>query len=393
MQEVLMAYMGEMTLKGQNRKSFENALLKTLRQRLGALGEWRLNVAQSTIYMHPADEAALAGAEEAYSRVGKTFGIANLSRAAVCAKQLTEINSVAETYLQTALQNAKTFKVTAKRSDKTFPLNSMELSREVGGYLLGRYPHLKVDVKNPQVLVTIEVREAAAYVHAGKEKGAGGLPVPCSGRAGLLLSGGIDSPVAAWLMAKRGLALVAIHFASPPYTSPRARAKVEALAEELVPYTGPLPFYAVGYTKTQEYLRDNLPKQDYFTVMMRRSMMRVANTICQKEQCEALITGESLAQVASQTLQALACTNAAQSLPVLRPCVGMDKNEIMAVARSINTYETSIQPYEDCCTIFTPAHPATRPKLAIVEEMEARMPGLAQLEAQAAQSADFVLKK
>ncbi|MDL2325145.1 tRNA 4-thiouridine(8) synthase ThiI [Ruminococcaceae bacterium OttesenSCG-928-A16] len=393
MQQIIMAYQGEMALKGLNRKSFERALLKTLRYVLKGLGSWQVHTAQSTIYIQPTDDTAQNNADEAWEQCRKVFGIASLSRAAVCEKNMGDITQTLLAYLAPQLSSAQTFKVVAKRADKTFPLDSQQLARELGGIILSHYPKLKVDVHTPQLTVMIEVRERAAYVHAGKQKGAGGLPVPTSGRAGLLLSGGIDSPVAAWQMAKRGLSLVAIHFASPPYTGPRALAKVEDLADLLTPWTGPLPFYMVPYTKTQEYLRDTLPKQDYFTVMMRRSMMRIAQIICQKEDCEALVTGESLAQVASQTLQALACTDAAQSLPVLRPCIGMDKTEIVDIARAIGTYETSILPYEDCCTIFTPPHPATKPKLALVEEMEQQMPELARLEAEAAAAAEFSLRR
>ncbi|MFV0413999.1 MAG: tRNA uracil 4-sulfurtransferase ThiI [Oscillospiraceae bacterium] len=393
MSEMIMAYQGEMALKGLNRRSFERTLMKTLRRRMEGLGEWRVRTAQSTIYIEPVDEAAMGSTAEAYERCKKVFGIAALSRATVCEKSVESIFQTAATALAPQLQAAKTFKVAAKRADKTFPLNSMEIGIQLGGFLLEKFPHLRVDVHSPELLVTVEVRESAAYVHGGKQKGAGGLPVPSSGRAALLLSGGIDSPVAAYLMAKRGLGLVGIHFASPPYTSPRARAKVETLAGLLVPYTGPMPLYVVPYTETQEYLRDNLPKQEYFTVMMRRSMMRVANLISRKEECEALITGESLAQVASQTLAALACTDQTQNLPVLRPCIGMDKTEIVEIARAIGTFETSIQPYEDCCTIFTPPHPATRPKMEIVLECEEKMPRLAELERQAALAAEFALMR
>lgn len=393
MAQIIMAYLGEMVLKGLNRKYFENTLLKTLRKLLAEYGTWNVRAAQSTIYMEPQDDIAVAQTDQAYNRVSKVFGIAALSRATLCGKDIDEIQSAAKIALESELTAAQTFKVMARRADKSFPLNSLEISRRVGGYLLSQYPHLKVDVHNPELMVTVEVREASAYVHAGKQKGPGGLPVPTSGRAMLLLSGGLDSPVAAYMMAKRGLGLVGVHFASPPYTSPRARAKVEDLADLLVPYTGPLPLYIVQYTKAQEYLRDNLEKQDYFTVMMRRSMMRIAHMLSKKEQCEALVTGESLAQVASQTLQALACTDSAQTLPVLRPCIAMDKTEIVDIARAIDTYETSIQPYEDCCTIFTPPHPATKPKMSIVLEMEAKMPELAALEEEAAKSAEFTLRR
>ncbi|MDL2253290.1 tRNA 4-thiouridine(8) synthase ThiI [Ruminococcaceae bacterium OttesenSCG-928-I18] len=391
MREMLMATMGEMTLKGQNRKSFENALLKNLRVRLQALGEWKLHAAQSTVYIEPCDERAVANTTEAFERCLRVFGIAAFSRAAICEKDFESITKTAVDYLAPQLLAAKTFKVAAKRADKSFPLNSMELSRELGGELLLAFPHLKVDVHTPELTVMTEIRETAAYVHAGKQKGPGGLPIPTSGRAAVLLSGGIDSPVAAYQMAKRGLGLVAVHFASPPYTSPRAAAKVQTLARLLSGYTGPLPYYVVEYTKAQEYLRDQLPKQEYFTVLMRRSMLRIAHRIARREECLALITGESLAQVASQTLQALAATDEAQSLPVLRPCIGMDKAEITDVARRIGTFETSILPYEDCCTIFTPPHPRTKPKLEDVLRLEQALPELEALEAQATEEAVFTL--
>ena len=391
MKELIMAYQGEMSLKGLNRKTFEQALLKTLHKRTEDLGRFRIHSMQSTIYIDPQDNAAMAQMDEAMRRCTRVFGIAALSRAAICEKSLAAVCETAAAFLAGQLAAARTFKVSAKRADKSFPLNSMEIAREVGAYLLGRFGHLRVDVHEPDLTVVVEIREVAAYVHGGKTKGPGGLPVPTSGRAALLLSGGIDSPVAAWLMAKRGLALAAVHFASPPYTGPRAAAKVEALARLLGEWTGPLPYHLVPYTKTQEYLRDALQNQAYFTVMMRRSMLRIAGALAAHEQAEALVTGESLAQVASQTLGALACTDEAQPLPVLRPCIGMDKTEITAIARAIGTYETSILPYEDCCTIFTPPHPKTKPRLADVLRLEAAMPRLPELEAQAAQDAQFQL--
>ncbi|MGD9559277.1 MAG: tRNA uracil 4-sulfurtransferase ThiI [Oscillospiraceae bacterium] len=391
MGELILASMGELALKGLNRKSFESTLLKTLRRRVAALGSWRIHAAQSVIYLEPLDAAAQAAVPTAYERCLRTFGISALSRAAVCPKDFAKICETAVRTLDADLRRAKTFKVVAKRADKTFPMNSMEIGTELGAVLLQHYPHLQVDVRGPEVRVTVEVRERAAYVHGGKHKGAGGLPVLTSGRAALLLSGGIDSPVAAWLMAKRGLALVPIHFASPPYTSPRAEAKVMDLARQLAQWAGPLPCHIVPYTATQEYLRDALPRQDHFTVLMRRSMLRIAAILCEKEHCEGIVTGESLAQVASQTLQALACTDSAQALPILRPCIGMDKTEITAIAHHIGTYATSIQPFEDCCTIFTPPHPKTRPKLDEVLRLESALPRLAELEAAAAEAARFQL--
>lgn len=386
MKEIILAYQGEMSLKGLNRATFESVLLKTMRRRLKSLGNFKIYKAQSTMYAEPAGDEDIDAAEE---RIGKIFGIAAISRAAVCPKDFAVIADTAKEYLCGALRAAKTFKVSAKRSDKTFPMDSMEIARELGGVLLSAYPHLKVDVHHPDVNVTVEIRDFAAYVHGGKKPGAGGLPVSTSGKAALMLSGGIDSPVAAYRMAKRGLALDHIHFASPPYTSERAKLKVKALAQLTSIYTGSSNLFVVPYTKPQEYIRDNAPDV-LFTVLMRRSMMRIANIIARKQGCEALVTGESLAQVASQTVKALQCTDAAQDLPILRPLIGMDKTEIVETARHINTFETSILPYEDCCTIFTPPHPKTKPHLDEIEAAEAGMPGLAELEAQAAAQAEVV---
>lgn len=386
MKEIILAYQGEMSLKGLNRATFESVLLKTMRRRLKSLGNFKIYKAQSTMYAEPAGDEDIDAAEE---RIGKIFGIAAISRAAVCPKDFAVIADTAKEYLCGALRAAKTFKVSAKRSDKTFPMDSMEIARELGGVLLSAYPHLKVDVHHPDVNVTVEIRDFAAYVHGGKKPGAGGLPVSTSGKAALMLSGGIDSPVAAYRMAKRGLALDHIHFASPPYTSERAKLKVKALAQLTSIYTGSSNLFVVPYTKPQEYIRDNAPDV-LFTVLMRRSMMRIANVIAKKQGCEALVTGESLAQVASQTVKALQCTDAAQDLPILRPLIGMDKTEIVETARHINTFETSILPYEDCCTIFTPPHPKIRPELAEILEAEAAMPGLAALEAEAAENAERI---
>ena len=384
MKEIILAYQGEMTLKGLNRATFESVLLKTVRRRLKKLGAFKVYDAQSTMYIEPQGGEDI---DEAESRISKVFGIAALSRAAVCPKDFAVIADVAKEYLRDTLLNAKTFKVSARRSDKTFPMDSMEIARELGGILLEEYPHLRVDVHHPEVNVTVEVRDYAAYVHGGKRPGAGGLPVSTSGKAALMLSGGIDSPVAAYMMAKRGLSLMCVHFASPPYTSERARSKVLTLAQKLTPYTGNLNIYIVPYTAAQEHIRDNAP-EELFTVLMRRSMMRITSALCKKDGADAIVTGESLAQVASQTLKAIACTDAAQELPVLRPCIGMDKVEITDIARKIDTFETSILPYEDCCTIFTPAHPKTKPHQDEIEAAETNMPDLAALEQKAAAEAE-----
>ena len=389
MKEIILCYQGEMALKGLNRATFEAVLSKALRYRVRELGRFQVYKAQSTMYVEPRDQEAEANVGEAYERVRKVFGLAALSRAAVCEKNFEAIQAAAEEYLGGALQKARTFKVEAKRSDKSFPMKSPELCRELGGFLLAKHPHLRVDVKHPELTVMVEVRDYGAYIHGPKTPGAGGLPVGTSGRAINMLSGGIDSPVAAWFMARRGLALHHIHFASPPYTSEAAKQKVADLARIVSGYTGNCVLYVVPYTKPQEYIRDNAPDV-LFTVLMRRSMMRIANRVAKEIDAKALVTGESLAQVASQTLMALACTDAAQDLPILRPLIGVDKTEIVEAARRIGTFETSILPYEDCCTIFTPPHPKTKPTLAEIEAAEAAMPGLAGLEETAAREVERI---
>lgn len=389
MQYIIMAYEGEMSLRGMNRKTFESVLKKTLKKRLTPFGQWKIYTAQSTFYIEPIDENATTNIQKAYKNVQKVFGLAAVSLSVVVEKDVAVIQQTAVSYLKNQLENAGTFRVLSRRADKTFPLDSMEISKEVGGYILEQYPHLKVDLKNPDLIVTVELRDYGAYIHGGKVPGAGGLPVMTSGRGLVMLSGGIDSPVAAWQMAKRGLALVAIHFESPPYTSPRAKAKVKTLAELLTPWTGPLPLYFVPFTKVQEYMRDATPFKECFTVLLRRSMLRIAHGIALKENCKTIITGESLSQVASQTVEAIGCTDEAQSLPILRPCIGMDKIEISHLAQQISTYETSILPYEDCCTIFTPPHPKTKPTLQEILQAEEQMPLLAELEAQTIKDTSF----
>ena len=387
MKELILAYQGEMTLKGLNRGKFEARLAKTIRWRLEPLGKFKVYQAQSTVFIEPKEDGL--DMDEAFRRVSHVFGIVKLSRPVECPKDFAAICETAEAYLGETLRGIRTFKVEAKRADKTYPMKSPEICRELGAYLLDKHHHLRVDVHNPQLEIMVEIRDYAAYVHGPKVEAAGGLPVGTSGRALNLLSGGIDSPVAAWCMARRGLALHHIHFASPPYTSLRAKLKVRDLARELVEYTGNCTLFVVPYTKPQEYIRDNAPDV-LFTVLMRRSMLRIANQVAKKLELQALITGESLAQVASQTMAALACTDQAQDLPVLRPCIGMDKIEITNISRKIGTFETSIEPYEDCCTIFTPPHPKTNPTLDEILAAEAAMPGLAALEAEAAENVEKI---
>ena len=364
MQEIILVKYGEMALKGLNKKTFEDVLLKNIKRRLKSLGSFDYAKAQSTIYIKPLSDNA--DMDTAMERLGKVFGIAALCRAAACEKSFEAICERSVDYLEEVLSYAKTFKVTAKRADKSFPMKSPEICAQLGGILLERFPNLTVDVKEPEVTVTVEIRDTHAYIHAENLKGAGGLPVGTSGKAMLLLSGGIDSPVAGYMMAKRGVHITAIHYVSPPYTSDRARLKVEELCQKITDYCGSIAFFCVPFTEIQEAIRNNCP-EEYFTIIMRRLMMEIAQRICQREQCMALITGESVGQVASQTMNALMCTDAVCRMPVFRPLIGMDKTEIIEIARKIDTFETSIQPYEDCCTVFTPRHPKVRPKLEDVE--------------------------
>lgn len=370
MQETILIKLGELVLKGLNRKNFESVLLKNIRRRLSGLGEFEVKSAQSTIYVIPKNEDAdLDAAEE---KIGKIFGIVAYSRACVAEKELSSIQKAAAEYLREELLDASTFKVETKRSDKKFAYNSPEISNEVGGYLLEQYPHLSVNVHEPDLIVRVEVRDFGAYVHGNPRPGAGGIPVGTGGKAAILISGGIDSPVAAWSIAKRGVELTGIHFASPPYTSQRAEEKVVRLLEKVSEYSGRMEMITVPFTRIQEEILAKCP-EELFTIIMRRFMMRAAERIARRNHCEALITGESLGQVASQTMQAIACTDAVANMPVFRPLIGTDKAEIVATSYKIGTYDISIEPYEDCCTVFTPKHPRTRPIPHLVEAAESAL--------------------
>lgn len=368
-QEIILAKYGEMALKGQNRNTFEDTLIHNLRHRLQKYGTFKISKAQSTIYIEPLEISA--DLDEILDDLQCVFGIATLCRACVCEKTMEDITEKAKTYLAEILMDAQTFKVEAKRADKTFPLKSPEICEELGYILLQAFPHLHVDVHHPDVVVNVEIRDVHAFIHGANIQGAGGLPVGTSGRALLLISGGIDSPVAGYRMARRGVQIAAIHYASPPYTSDRAQEKVEKLCQELTTYCGNIAFFCVPFTKIQEAIKTHCP-EGYFTIIMRRLMMKIALKIAQRDHCMALITGESVGQVASQTLQAITCTDAVCNMPVLRPLVGMDKTEIIETARKIGTFETSILPYEDCCTVFAPKHPKVHPALADVEKAEHR---------------------
>ena len=389
MKELILAKYGEIALKGLNRNTFEDILMKNIRRRLRSVGAFQYSRAQSTIYITPKEEDI--DLEEAMDRLKTIFGIAALSRACICEKDFADISKIAPEYLEDTLSCARTFKVEAKRSDKAFPMKSPELCAELGGVLLDAFPHLKVDVKHPDVVVMVEIRDTNAYVHGASIKGAGGLPVGSSGKALLLLSGGIDSPVAGYRMARRGVHIAAIHYVSPPYTSERAQLKVETLCQKLTPYCGSIGFFCVPFTKLQEAIKKNCP-EEYFTIIMRRLMMEIAQRIAKQDGCLALITGESVGQVASQTMQALACTDAVATIPVFRPLIGMDKTEIVETARKIDTFETSTLPYEDCCTVFTPRHPKVRPNLEDVERAQNRFDFEPLLEEAVAQTALKVFK-
>lgn len=390
MKEIILVKNGELVLKGLNRCSFEDVLIKNMKRHLAPLGVFKFTKSQSTIMVEPED--ADTDLDDAAECLKKVFGIAALSRAAVCEKDMNCIIKTALAYLEDELSGAKTFKVEAKRSDKKFPLKSPEICRETGGAILKKFNHLKVDVHNPEITVTVEIRDNYAFVRGNNIKGAGGMPTGTSGRAAVLISGGIDSPVAAYMMAKRGIELISVHFASPPYTSELAEMKVLDLLKKVSAYCGTITTYIVPFTEIQEAIRDYCP-EEYFTLVMRRIMMKISDRIARQQNCLALITGESVGQVASQTIYALGCTDCASTLPVFRPCIGMDKDEIVSISRKIDTFETSIQPYEDCCTVFTPKHPRTKPKLEDVLEAEGKIENLEEMMQTAIENARRVFIK
>ena len=370
MNEIILLKLGEVVLKGLNRRSFEDKLMSNIRRRLQHCGKFQVVSRQSTIYVEPAGEGC--DMEEAYALCKRVFGVIAVTRARPCPKDKDAMVSCAKSYLGDQLAKAKTFKVETKRSDKHFSMNSMEISQYVGGALHDAYPHLKVDVHDPELCVHVEVREKAAYIHGPSEPGAGGLPIGMGGKAVSLLSGGIDSPVASWMIAKRGVQLELVHFFSPPYTSQQAKEKVIALARELTPWCGRMTLSIIPFTEIQEEIRRACP-EDHFTLIMRRFMMRLAERVARRTGCKALVTGECLGQVASQTMDALTVSGDACAMPVLRPVIGMDKEEIVRLSRKIGTFDTSILPYEDCCTVFTPRHPRTHPVLEEVVQYESAL--------------------
>ena len=369
MTDIILLKQGEIILKGMNRREFEIKLISNIRRRLKPFGDFNIYSMQSTIYVEPQGDCDMDAALGAAKTV---FGASAVSRAAACGKDKDAIVETAATYLEQQLVAARSFKVESKRADKRFPMGSIELSQYVGGLLHERFPHLKPDMQTPELIVNVEIRDLAAYVHGPAEPGAGGLPVGAGGRMAALLSGGIDSPVAMYMMAKRGVRIIPVHFFSHPYTSELSKKKVLTLTKQLTGYCGRLMVEIVPFTHIQEEIRKNCP-EGFLTVITRRFMMRIAQHIAMDNGCEALVTGDNLGQVASQTAQALAVIEQCVDLPVFRPLIAFDKKEIVERARMIGTYETSILPYEDCCTVFTPRRPRTKPRIADVLAAESKL--------------------
>ncbi len=370
MNDILLLKQGEIVLKGLNRRIFEDKLVANVRRRMAHVGKFRIYAAQSTVYVEPMDETA--DMDAAFEAARQIFGFVAVVRAAACDKDPDAIFETAKKYLAEDFAQAKSFKVETKRSDKAYPMTSIQLSQYVGGLLSDAFPDIEVDVHDPELTVRVEVRETAAYVHSVPALGAGGMPVGSCGSAVSMLSGGIDSPVSTWMTAKRGVNILPVHFFSFPYTSELAKGKVIELARLLAPWCGRMTLRIVPFTHIQEEIRDKCP-EEYFTVIMRRFMTRICERIARDNGCGAIVTGESLGQVASQTLEAMAVTQEPVKIPVLRPLICMDKREIIEIARKIGTFETSILPYEDCCTVFTPRHPRTKPRLAEVLEAESAL--------------------
>lgn len=376
MKEIFLCKYGELALKGRNKSQFEGALVREIKKRILPYGKYNVSRAQSTIYVEPLEE--ISDSDAVFSELLKIFGLATVCRAAETEKDMDKILSVVKSYIPPLLNGKKTFRANAKRADKRFPLKSPEIAAQVGGAVLeAMNGRIGVSMDAPQATVTVEIREEHAYVHADAVRGAGGMPIGTAGRAMLLLSGGIDSPVAGYMMAKRGAKIEAVHFESFPYTSDAAKEKVLELARLMSGYCGDIRVNCVSVTEIQERMRDTVD-EEYFTLLLRRCMMRLAARIAKSRYCDALITGESLGQVASQTMLAMGVTDPAADMLVFRPCIGMDKEEIIEIARKINTFETSILPYEDCCTVFTPRHPKTRPEITkvLAEEVKADLGAL-----------------
>ena len=374
MKEIILAKYGEIILKGGNRPKFENILMNNIRNSLKNVAEVKARLAQATIYVEVFDEDKM---DIVVERLSKIFGIVSITRAVVCEKDIEDIKAKAKEYLKKDFKDGVKFKVEAKRSDKQFPLNSPQICMEVGGYLDDEYPNIVVDVHNPEVTVKVEVRDFGAYVYADENKvqGQGGMPIGTGSKATLLLSGGIDSPVAGYMVAKRGVQIEATYFHAPPYTSERAKQKVIDLAKIVSKYSGPITLNVVNFTDIQMAIYEKCP-HDELTIIMRRYMMKIAEDLGKMSGCQGLVTGESIGQVASQTMASLYCTNEVCTMPVFRPVIGFDKQEIIDISEKIGSYETSIQPFEDCCTIFVAKHPVTKPNLNIIKQHETNLDGV-----------------
>lgn len=370
MNETILVKIGELILKGNNRSRFEDRLMTNIKHALRHTGSYRIWKSQGTMYVEPRDENSPI--LPAIDKVKKVFGITQISHAYVAPKDINEIYKVIVEKLGDSLKNGKTFKVEAKRADKRFPMTSPEICREAGGVILSNFPHLKVDVKTPEITVVVDVRDEFAYIYCDKIPGAGGIPTGMGGKGLLLLSGGIDSPVAGWLMAKRGVELEAINFFSYPYTSERAKEKVIELSEIIQQYCGKMPLHIAPFTEIQMEIKEKCPEEQ-LTIIMRRFMNRISQKVAEKVGAKVLITGESLGQVASQTMQSMVVTSEVATMPILRPLVGLDKFEIINYARRIGSYDTSILPYEDCCTLFVPKRPDINPNLERIMESEAHL--------------------
>ena len=370
MKEIFLLKLGEIVLKGANKRQFESKLRQNVRRRMKPYGNFDVYLMQSTVYVEPMDE--MCDVDGAWDACRSIFGVVSLCRCRPCEKNLDAIFEAVENYLGDDLDCAKSFKVESKRSDKRFPMTSIQLSQEIGGRLAEAHPTVEVDVRHPDYTVYVEIRDLAAYVHGPAEPGAGGLPTGVGGRAMCLLSGGIDSPVAAYMIAKRGVEIECVHFFSDPYTSQWAKDKVVELARLVTRYCGKMTLNIVSFTEIQEAIRDNCP-EEFFTLIMRRFMMEISQRIAKHDGCGALITGENLGQVASQTMEAMTVTGAVVDIPIFMPLVGMDKEEIVTIARKIGTLDTSILPYEDCCTVFTPKHPKTKPTLGQLLHAEEKL--------------------
>ena len=367
MNDMFLLKLGEIVLKGANKRSFEQRLVSNIKRRVQRCGEFNVYLMQSTVYVEPKNDGC--DMDGAFEVLKKVFGVVALSRAVACEKNIGAIVEKAKEYLGAEISAAVSFKVESKRSDKSFPMTSIQISQQVGGELADAFPETPVDVHKPGITVHVEIRDTAAYVHANPVPGAGGMPVGSNGTAVTLLSGGIDSPVSTYMIAKRGVHMIPVHFFSFPYTSEQAKEKVIELAQILTGWCGRMTLEVVPFTHIQEEIRKKCP-EEFFTLIMRRFMMRIAEKIARYNDAKALVTGENLGQVASQTMEAMAVTESCVTLPVLRPLVGFDKTDIVSYARKIGTFDTSILPYEDCCTVFTPRHPKTRPHLDEVERAE-----------------------